>query len=137
MSNRMDLFSRLRQAKRPLWKIGLLSFLSVLIDGCNSDCVGGESFGFELRLIDASSQRPIANGVIATATEGTRVDTLQLFPGVEPPFFFGVTREGVFQLRVEADGFETFVRDNMPVRRSGECLSLKGNRLTIPLVRRQ
>ncbi len=122
--------------KKRFWRMGFLVLLSVLAQGCQTDCVGVDGLGFELYLIDASSRRPISSGVFATATEGARVDTLQLFPGVEPPFFYGVAREGVFQLRVEAEGFEPFVRDNMPVRQTGECGSLVGNRLTIPLVRR-
>lgn len=114
--------------------MGLLFLTS--ITGCAADCVGVSVPGFNLVLVDATSKQPITDNVTATARSGDRSYPLELFTGVQPPTFSGVIREGVYQLHIEAEGYQSFVRDSMELRRTGRCQELERVYLTIPLQRR-
>lgn len=106
------------------------------ITGCAADCAGVGVPGFNLVLIDATSKQSITNNVTATASSGDRSYPLELFTGVQPPTFSGVIREGIYQLHIEAEGYQPFVRDGMELRRTGRCQDLERVYLTIPLQRR-
>ena len=106
----------------------------VTLQGC-ADCLAIGAFGFKVTIQDNTTQRAPKTPVTATVTDGDYVGVLSPHSNDDPPVFYGAEeREGRYQLRIVAPDYQTFVRENLHVRRSGSCGYLQTIEMTVNLI---
>lgn len=102
----------------------------------NEDCLSIGSYGVMVRVVDASTRKPIAPIAIVTITEAAYTEILRE-SGSKPddPVYMGANeRVGMYDLRVEAPGYVTATRNGLVVRRGGHCNYLQPAEVVVGLV---
>lgn len=118
-----------------MFVIRILAVLTLTALQACGDCVSLGLFGFQVTVRDAATLRAPRSPVIATITEGSYEEKLQIaFPQDSSGLLGAFEREGRYQLRIEVPGYQTVVRNGLHVRRKGRCDELQSIRLTINLV---
>ncbi|HYW33020.1 MAG TPA: hypothetical protein VE869_16080 [Gemmatimonas sp.] len=116
----------------------MLSTVSTVSCGIvdNDDCVLVGVFALSVTVVDAvTRERPSALPTMRV-TDGEFVELVTAFPSSSPPVLNAAAeRPGVYRFVVSAGGYQDFTVENVRVGRTGNCDSLRGFRMTVPLVK--
>lgn len=107
-----------------------LTFLTACSSG---DCVSLGGPGLAITVVDEATQRRPISTPTLTLTFGNFVETPGPEVTTDPPVYRGAYNEGTYQLRIEAAGYESLIRDNIAVRAEGVCHVLKATPMTVAI----
>ena len=113
----------------------MLFVTAVIISGCSSDCIALGTYGFVVTVVDSISNQPPSGQAEVSISAGDYSERLIRQPFANTPVYTGGNREGVFTLRVTADGYQPYVQRDLRVRSEGQCGAFNTNRITVRLVR--
>ncbi len=101
----------------------LILFILIVI-GCNNiddiACTLEARAGLNVTVKDAATNNYLGIGTTVLATDGNYSETLQYKEGIIPTFSGAWEREGNYILTVSAEGYATYVSENIIVT-SDEC----------------
>jgi hypothetical protein len=119
-------------------RVGLVSTL-VLAAGCADDevlCAPLRAQAAAVDVREAGTNLSLAAGARGAAQTGTRIDSLALDRIAESPdpVLLGGTTEGIYEVRVEREGYGAWSQTNVQVRLTGSpCPTLETQVLTAHL----
>ena len=94
-----------------------LVLVSCSLDVDNPDqvaCTQEFVFGLNVTVRDATDNTVLTEGITVTATEGTYIEELTLFPGFD--VFVGAgERAGIYLIEVTSDNYQTYTSDPVTV----------------------
>ncbi len=101
-----------------------------------ADCLSIGVQGITATVVDASTGLAPSTPPSMRLTDGTYIENVTgVLQGTDPVQLGGaVERPGVYQATFSAEGYNTVVRQNLAVRRSGQCSYLQPVRLDVEMV---
>jgi hypothetical protein len=120
---------------------GVLVATGMLARGCASPfgitCTEEGEFAVHVEVRDAATGAPAAEGATLIIREGEYVDSMRGSVDLPPPpvLSAGLEREGTYHVVVRKSGYEDWIRENVQVRRGGECNKLQPVQLKASLRR--
>jgi hypothetical protein len=118
-----------------MFVVRMLAVLALTVLEACGDCLSIGGIGIQVTVQDAITVKAPKSAVVATITDDGYEEILRANGSQDPPLFLGASeREGRYQLRVEAAGYQTVVLNNLHVRREGKCGYLQAVVLTVNLV---
>lgn len=127
---------KVRKGRVRMWCDALvLAVAATTIAGCSSDCIALGTYGFVVTVVDSISNQPPNGQAEVSISAGDYSESLIRQPFANTPVYTGGNREGVFTLRVTADGYQPYVQGSLRVRSEGQCGAFNTNRITVRLVR--
>lgn len=115
----------------------LLSGLMAL-GGCNgllpTACTMEARFAVQVRVLDAATGAPAAEGAKLVVREGAYADSTTGFPGTAE-IAAGIEETGTFDVLVRKAGYRDWTRQDVRVTRAGSCDKVQTARLTAELER--
>lgn len=125
------------------WRTRHLPLVMVATFGLQScswmegDCILIGVYAVNAYVTDASTRGiPTSTPTLLLVDGAYREEVSRPSPGSNPlSYAAGVERPGRYQVTVRADGYQTFVRNDVVVGRRGKCDYLQGVRLDVALTR--